>query len=290
MIRTSYGWGEPIIIQYAKYLKNMFTFGLAPPYFGWSRYDRQFVASGLSWRLPITVFLLTTSLTGAMILGITLGTFAASQRRTKRDVGTTAISLWTWGIPLFFVQLMAIAFFGRILRDFYGIKIFSTTYNPPRFTGDLAWFMGTAAQLTLPILTMILTAFGSWTLYTRNLLTDSLTQDYINTARAKGLSNRKILYSHAFRSILPPISTMITRAIPTIVTGSMITEIIFGINGIGSWYIKSIQVEEVTIHFIDPPVVQAVFFIFAALVVTLNLIADLSYGILDPRIRIGKRK
>jgi peptide/nickel transport system permease protein len=135
----------------------------------------------------------------------------------------------------------------------------------------------------MPLLALVVGGFGSWALYTRNLLLDALTQDYVVTARAKGLSERTILYRHAFRSTLPPIVTMITLSVPGIVTGAMITEWIFTIPGVGRWYLNSLMAA-------DYPVVQAVLFIYAILVIFANLIADLLYGILDPRIRVGMRR
>ncbi len=135
----------------------------------------------------------------------------------------------------------------------------------------------------MPILTLVVASFGSWALYTRSLLLDALTQDYIVTARAKGLSERTVLYRHAFRSTLPPIVTIIALAVPGVVGGAVITEWIFTIPGIGRWYLNSMLAA-------DYPVVQAVLFIYAVLMVFANLVADLLYGVLDPRIRVGVRR
>ena len=117
------------------------------------------------------------------------------------------------------------------------------------------------------------------------MLVDALTQDYVVTARAKGLSERTVLFKHGFKSILPPIATMITLAMPGVVAGAIITETVFGIEGIGKWYVTALN-ESVA----DYGVTQAVLFVIATLVVTCNLIADLLYGVLDPRIRVGARR
>jgi len=158
-----------------------------------------------------------------------------------------------------------------------GTIILGIATNPIIYMADVAW------HLAQPALSLIVAAFGGWALYVRNLMIDSLTQDYIVTARAKGVSERTLLYRHAFRSILPPISTIITLSIPGIVTGAMITEYIFTWPGIGSWYIAALNSN-------DYPVVQAVLFIYAVLVILCNFIADLLYGVLDPRIRVGVRR
>ena len=290
-LRTSYGFYDPLLVKYAKYLRNMFTFGIIYPYFGWSTRYNQFVAEGLYWRLPITLYLLGTSLVGSMTLGILWGVFAASRRGTKTDVAIMGSALLTWATPIFMIQILAISFFGLVLRDTFGITIFATTWGTPNLpTKTMEWWAGVFSRLTLPILTQTLVGLGSWILYTRNLLLDALTQDYVITARAKGLTERAILYKHTFKALLPPIATLITLSIPAIVTGSIITENLFGIEGIGRWYIVAVRTGDWNIVTIDHAVAAAVFFIFAVLVVSLNLIADLLYGIFDPRIRVGDRR
>jgi len=283
----AYGWNDAPEVKYAKYLRNMFTFGIVYPYFGVSvnLNKGEYIATAMTPKLIVTLLLLGTALIGRIIIGIPVGIFAASKRGGKLDIAAVGSALLTWGVPVFFIQLLAILLFGQILRDTYGIRLFATTFNPPRYTRDLPWLVATYQQLALPLLVLIFAGFGSWVLYTRNLLIDALTQDYVVTARAKGLSERTVLYRHAFRSILPPISTMLTLAIPGVVTGAIITETIFGINGIGSWYVTSLQY-----NIADYGIAQAVLFIFATLVIVCNLIADILYGVLDPRIRVGMRR
>jgi peptide/nickel transport system permease protein len=286
-LQAAYGLNQSWAVKYVKYLRNMFTFGIVYPYFGVSinLNKGQYISQAMVPKLIVTVMLLGSAMIGRIIAGLPIGIFAASKRGSKTDVAAVGGALFTWGVPSFFVQLLAILFFGRILRDYYGIKIVSTTFNPPPFTGDLQWLVGTATQLTLPVITLVLFGLGAWVLYTRNLLIDALTQDYVTTARAKGINERTVLFKHAFKSILPPISTMVTLAIPGIVTGAIITEQIFGINGIGSWYISSLQY-----NIADYGIAQAVIFIFSTLVILCNLTADILYGILDPRIRVGMRR
>jgi peptide/nickel transport system permease protein len=275
------GWG----VRYVKYLANMFSYGIVPPYFGYSFETRTTVASEMSWRLGITLFLLGAPMIGRIILGIPIGMFAASKRGTKTDVAIMGSALFTWGVPIFFIELLAILLFSWLLM-FHGIYVFPLAglTSVPAPTG-LALYANMAWHLTLPMLCLVLAGLGSWALYTRNLLIDALTQDYVVTARAKGVSERAILFKHAFKSILPPIATMITLAVPGVVTGAIITETVFGIEGIGKWYIHALGTSVA-----DYPVVQAVLFIFATLVIICNLIADLLYGVLDPRIRVGTRR
>lgn len=288
LLSQAYGLNEDLHVQYFKSLRNQFSFGIIPPYFGWSIQTGTWVADGLWWRLATTVFLLGSALIGRMILGIPTGIYAASKRGSKIDVAVVTSALFTYGVPTFFIQLLAVFIFTFLLTK-HGIYIFPLT-APLDATlktslKGLELYIAVAWHMTLPIITLVLTGFGAWALYIRNMLIDALTQDYVLTARAKGLSERTILYKHAFRSILPPVATMITLAIPGIVTGAIITETIFKIEGIGLWYINALNVSVA-----DYAVAQAVLFVYAALVILCNLIADLLYGVLDPRIRVGMRR
>jgi len=286
-IRRALGVDDPLPVQYVRNLRNLFSFGLIHPYFGYSFQTRRYVASELSWRLPLTVSLLSLSLIGNIIVGIPVGILAASKRGTKLDVGIMGVGLFTHGVPTFFVQLLAILLFISYLEAQHGIEIFPAggwvSYPIPQdrllLIVDIAW------HLALPVLTLVVANFAGWSLYARNLLLDSLTQDYVLTARAKGLSERTVLFKHALKSIYPPIVTLITLSIPGVVTGAIITEQLFGLQGIGQWYIRSISIQNP-----DYPVVQAILFIFSVLTVSCNLIADLMYGVLDPRIRVGMRR
>lgn len=286
LIEIEYGKYDPLWLKYAKYLRNMFSFGLIPPYFGISFQTHDFVAKEMYWRMALTVALLGGALVGDILLGIPVGMFSATKRGSKIDVAVIGLGLFTWGLPTFFIQLLAILFFSGYLRQWFGVSIFPAggwaSYprpeNPILLIADIAW------HLALPMLTLIAAGFAGTALYVRNLLIDALTQDYIMTARAKGVKERVILTKHAFKSILPPIATMITLSIPGLVTGAIITETIFGLQGIGRWYMDSLSRGAP-----DFPVVQAVLFVFATLVVICNFIADILYGVLDPRIKVGVR-
>jgi len=284
----AYGINDPWHLKYLKYLRNMFTFGIVYPYFGISIQTRNFIAHDMAPKLVITVFLLGSALIGRILVGIPLGILAAAKRGGKLDVAIVGSALFSWGLPTFFIQLLAVFIVGSILRDKFGIRTFATTWGTilvSRSEAPLQWWAACLWQLALPILTLVVVAFGSWVIYTRNMLIDALTADYILTAKAKGLSERTVLYKHAFKSILPPIATMITLAIPGVVTGAIITETLFGIEGIGKWYVDSMSLTTA-----DYGVAQSVLFIFATLVILCNFIADILYGILDPRVRVGIRR
>jgi len=279
MLLELYGLKEPLHIRYIVYIRNMFTFQ-----FGLTFVDRRPVVEEMKPRLINTVILLGASLMLRIPIGMAIGIFAASKRKTKTDAAIITSSLFTHGIPAFFVQLLFILFFSYYLSLWLGFgwpAARMTSVPPP--TNPLAYVADVAWHMSLPLFALLVKGFGGMALYTRNLLVDALSQDYVLTARAKGLSERAVLYKHALRGTLPPIATMITMDIPDIFTGAMITEFIFTWPGMGTWFLYSLR-------FPDYPVLQAIMFISSLLMVVMNLIADLIYGVLDPRIKVGQRR
>ncbi|UCG44840.1 MAG: ABC transporter permease [Candidatus Bathyarchaeota archaeon] len=280
MMRELYGLNDPLHIRYIKYLRNMFTFD-----FGISFQSRTPVVVEMSRRLPATVLLLGSSMVATILVGTPIGILAASKRGSKTDIATIGAGLFTWGVPVFYIQLLFMLFFSYYFLKIFGVQLFPVRgiYSIPPPGNPIAFMVDVAWHIALPVITLVVGGFGSWALYTRNILLDALTQDYIVTARAKGLTERTVLYRHAFRSTLPPIVTIIALSIPGIITGAMITEWIFTLPGIGRWYLDALNGP-------DYPVLQAVLFMYAILTIFCNLIADLLYGILDPRIRVGVRR
>ena len=282
MLRTLWGLDAPLFPnQYLTYLWNLITWQYGydfstPP---------QPIAEQMAWRLRNTVFLLGTALVATIAIGLPLGVLAARRRGGKLDITVIGIGLFTWGLPLFFVQLLFLLIFAYYMKMTFGFQLIPfggiVSRNPPKdpvgYLLDLLW------HAAAPIITLVIGGFGSWALYTRNLMVDALTEDFILTAKAKGLKERDILYKHAFRSILPPVATMIAMSVPGIVTGAVITESIFSYPGIGQWYITALNTG-------NHPVTQAVLYNYAVLMILANLISDVLYGFLDPRIRVGVRR
>lgn len=275
-----FGLDRPLSDRYLLYIRNIFTWN-----FGYSFSTRNLISKEMSWRVSYSVLLLGTALVATVMVGIPVGILAASRRGTKLDVFSIGTGLFTWGVPTFFIQLILLLVLSYYTYVWFGFALFPikgalsspTPTNPILYIADLMW------HLALPVISLVLAGFGGWALTTRNIMLEAMTQDFIVTARAKGLGERTILYRHAFRSTLPPIVTMIAMAIPGIVTGAMITETIFTYPGIGYWYITSLNAG-------DYPVIQAVLYNYAVLMVLANLISDFLYGILDPRIRVGSRR
>jgi len=289
MLLQQFGLNETLQTRYIKYIQSMFTGN-----FGFSFFTMGPVAEEMSWRLPNTVLLLGVALIGTLVLGTPIGIIAGAKRGSKTDLVAMAGGLFADGVPTFFIQMIFLLLFSYLFMLWFGFQVFPNRgmvstpawgfntdtqmiENPLAYVADVAW------HLAMPALSLIVAGFGGYALYVRNLIIDAMTQDYVLTAQAKGLSERTVLYKHAFRATLPPIATMIALAIPALITGAIITEYIFTWPGIGAWYISALQSD-------DFPVVQAVLFVFAILTIVCNLVADLLYGVLDPRVRVGVRR
>lgn len=274
-----FGLDQPLSTRYFKYIISMLTFN-----FGHSFVTRMPVATEILSRLANTLLLLGLAQMFTIMVGITVGVLAASRRGSKIDVLVMSSSIVAGGVPAYFVQIMVLLLFYYLFLSF-GILVFPTsgkTSVPPP-ADPLAYVVDVAHHLVLPVFTLVITRFGYWALFTRNIMLDTLSQDFIVTARAKALNRRSVLFRHAFRVMLPSVATMIAMSIPGIITGSIITEILFSWPGMGTWYLSSMLSG-------DYPAVQALFFVFAVLMIGSNLVADLLYGYLDPRVSVGGRR
>lgn len=280
-LAVMWGLNETLSSQYVKYVWNLVTWQ-----YGYSfTMPPKLIGPEMAWRLRNTLILLGTAMILTIAVGLPLGVLAGSHRGKKTDAVVMGAGLFTWGFPTFFFQLLFLFFFAFYLQINFGMQVipfggmvsYPPSADPLRLIADIMW------HAAGPVTTLVILSFGGWALYTRNLIIDALTEDYIVTAKAKGLKNRDVLYKHAFRSVLPPIVTMIAMGIPGLVTGAVITETIFGWPGIGRWYIFALNTG-------NHPVTQAVLYNFAFLMILANLASDLIYGFLDPRIKVGVRK
>jgi len=276
LMKKAFGLDQPIHIRYVKYIINTFTFN-----FGFSFGTGRPVVDEMLPRLRNTLLLLSLSLTFNVMLGIPVGIMAASRRGSKLDMFAMSVGLFTWGAPIFYVQLLFVFFLAN--PSFFQLFPSGFMISPRPPADPLACIADVAYHLALPLITLVVAQFGWWAMYTRNMMVDSLTQDYIVTERAIGLKERTVLYKHAFRATLPPIVTMVALIIPTLFMGGIITELIFSWPGIGRWFLTSTLKA-------DYPAAQALIFIYAVLMVGGSLLVDLIYGFLDPRIRVGVRR
>jgi peptide/nickel transport system permease protein len=209
-------------------------------------------------------------------VGISIGVYSAANRGRFTEKFVVGAGLFAHAVPGFFVQLLLLLMFGY----YWPILPIHGTMSAPPPDGAFAQFLDRVWHIILPAGSNLIMGFGSWALYTRNTMLEALGQDYIVTARAKGLPKRDILYHHALRSVLPPIVTLIFMSLPGAVSGAVITESIFSWHGVGRYLLDA------TLQ-LDYPAAQGAFYLIALAVIISNLLADIAYGLVDPRIRVG---
>lgn len=264
-------WGlrEPLHIQYIRYLKSTITWD-----FGYSYNSLEPVSREIRERLPNTLLLMGVSLFFAIIVGTVFGIYAAYKRGSLFDLTSVTISLFSYALPSFWMGLLLIYIGGYVFGLF---PLAGTISRPPPLDPTLKVF-DMAWHLFLPSLTLFLFSYGGWLLLMRSTLLETLHEDYITTARAKGVAERGVLFKHAFRNAMLPLVTNIALQIPGLLNGAILTETVFSWRGLGLYTWSAIQ-------FTDYPVLQALFYIFALVTIVCNLVIDIVYGYIDPRIQ-----
>jgi len=238
---------------------------------GFSFVSRVNVTTLIMQRLPTTLFVLGSAQLLGILVALPIGTLSAVRPYSIFDQIATTIAFIGFSLPTFFTGLLFILFFSIYLDwlpFIYRADIGGTGWR---------WYWEHARQAIMPIAVLGLFQGAALTRFTRSAVLEVIRLDYVNTARAKGLSERATIVKHAVRNALIPVVTLVALQIPTIFTGAVITEQIFRVPGIGSLLITSILAN-------DTPVIMAITFVFSCLVVLFNLAADLLYGWLDPRI------
>lgn len=246
--------------------------------FGRSFQDGRPVAEKISERIPITFGINIAAMFLILILAIPLAVVSAAREGSRIDHGLTLFVFIGFSLPSFWVALLVLEFFGVRLAwlPVSGIN----TFGADRW-GAIPWFLDRARHLILPIGVIVFGGLAGISRYVRSSMLEILSQDYIRTARAKGLSEKQVLYRHALRNALLPLITILGLSIPGLLGGSVILERIFAIPGIGRLYFDAVMGR-------DYPVVMGLLLLFALLTLLGNLLADLSYAVADPRIRYAK--
>jgi len=226
----------------------------------------------LIWqRLPATLFVIGSSQVLALMIALPIGVYAATRPYSVFDQIASTFAFIGFSLPTFFTGLLFILIFSIDLD-----------WLPFVFRSDLSatgwrWYWEEFRQAIMPIAVLGMFQGASWTRYVRSAVLDVIRLDYVTTARAKGLREGKVVIRHVVRNALIPVVTLVALQMPAIFGGAIVTEQIFRVPGIGSLLIGSILAN-------DTPVIMAVTFVFSCLVILFNLIADLLYGWLDPRI------
>jgi peptide/nickel transport system permease protein len=267
-LRTQFGLDDPIPIRYARWFSSMLRGD-----WGFSFVSRIDVVALILQRLPTTLFVLGSAQLLGLLVALPIGVYSAMRPYSFFDQVTTTLAFVGFSLPTFFTGLLFILFFSIYLDWLPFI------YRADVPGTGLAWMWATAKQAIMPVAVLGLFQGASMTRFVRSAVLEVIRLDYINTARAKGLSERVTILKHVVRNALIPVVTIIALQIPGIFTGAVITEQIFRVPGIGSLLISSILAN-------DTPVIMAITFVFSCLVVLFNLVADLLYGWLDPRISL----
>ncbi|HUN49726.1 MAG TPA: ABC transporter permease, partial [Candidatus Sulfotelmatobacter sp.] len=222
-------------------------------------------------RLPTTLFVIGSSQLLALLIALPVGVIAATRPYSIFDQIANTFAFIGFSLPTFFTGILFILLFS--------IKL---DWLPFVYRADLGatgwhWYWEYAKQAIMPIAVLGLFQGASWTRYVRSAVLDVIRLDYVTTARAKGLAEQTVVVKHVVRNALIPVVTLVALQMPAVFGGAIVTEQIFRVPGIGSLLITSILAN-------DTPVIMAITFVFAALVILFNLIADILYGWLDPRI------
>lgn len=270
-----WGFDQPLHIRFIKYAQSLLT-----GQFGYSYRSGKPVALEAWGRLGNTLLLVIPPEIAAIVVGITLGALAASKRGKWIDNLSVSLSLTLYALPVFWIAMMLILVFSLQLRwlpSAHSFPDFWMLYPPTSIFVDL----GTRVlHLLLPWITLFLISWGAYVLMTRASVLEAITEDYVVTARAKGLKERSILFKHALRNAMLPIITEIAITFGFTLSGAIITEQVFVYPGLGWWIWSAIENN-------DYPVLQCIFFLIAICVILANFIADITYGFIDPRIKYG---
>jgi peptide/nickel transport system permease protein len=268
-IRTNFGFDQPVVVQYGFWLKRVLLHGD----FGLSHVTGEPVIEMISQRLPATLELMGAAFLLAFLFGLSGGILAALKRYTKFDSAIMLVTLFGISIPVFWLGLMSMMLFTVKWRLLPSTGMFTL--------GVPFSILDHLRHLLMPALVLSLLFIASWSRYMRASLSDVLSMNYINVARAKGASGTSVVFRHAVRNAAIPVLTVIALNLPALFTGSIITETIFAWPGMGRLFYDGLLRQDYTR-------LMGIIFIASAVIAFLNLIADTIYGLLDPRIRFAR--
>jgi len=271
-LRALYDLDKPIYQQYFSWVRKLAVLDLGKSFSP----DNRPVADKILERLPITLFINVLSLGLIIVIAIPIGVLAAVRQNSLFDKVTAVLVFIGFAMPTFWLALLLMILFGVHLGwlPISGIRSLNYEYLPP-----LSAFIDLLKHLILPVLLSAFGGLAGLSRYMRANMLEVIRQDYITTARAKGLSERVVIYKHALRNALLPVITILGLSIPGLIGGSVIFETIFAIPGMGQLFYMAVMSR-------DYPVVMGILVIGAILTLVGNLIADVSYAVADPRIRI----
>lgn len=275
ILMEQWGFDQPIHVRYGKYVVNMLT-----GQFGVSYKSNLPVSNELLLRLNNTLLLVIPPEIAAVAFGVIIGALAARNRGKWLDSLSVTTSLAVYALPVFWIAMMLILAFSLNLGLLPAAHSQPDSWllHPPTSLFEI--ITTKLAHLILPWTTLFLISFGSYVLLTRASVLEVITEDYVVTARAKGLRERTILFKHTLKNALLPIITDVAITFGFTLSGAIITEQVFLYPGLGWWIWDAIDTN-------NYPVLQAAFFVIGLCVIIANFFADVTYGIIDPRIKYG---
>ena len=259
-----YGFNQPFYQQYIKWVGQLLHGNL-----GFSPKLNQSVASLIAQDLPKTIVLVALGTIVSLVFGIPLGIYQAVKRYTVGDYALTGVSFLGYATPTFFV--------GLLLVEWFSIDIHLFPPFAPQGT-TVGQILSDPRALVLPVISYSFVLYALWSRYMRSSVMDNLVQDYVRTARAKGASERRVLWGHVFRNSLMSIITLLGLSLPTLVAGAIFIEVVFNYPGMGlAFYSAALNV--------DYQVLLGFTLVATLATIVGNLLADVGYAVLDPRVR-----
>lgn len=270
--REKLGLDDPIPVRYVKWMGNLLSGDL-----GYSTFYKKDVVKVIGEPLKNTMFINLFATIIALAITIPLGIHCAVKKFSKFDNAVQVLTIVGYSVPIYIIALVFIYIFSVKLGVFP-----ISGMNSPNFTGTgFAFFADRMYYLALPLIVMTIASLGGMTRYVRAAMIDALRMDYVRTARAKGLKEKVVIYSHAWRNALLSVITLIIGWFMNIFMGSIIIEQVFQLNGIGKMYYTGLMNQ-------DYDLALAIQMLYCIITLISNLVTDLSYGIVDPRVRINK--
>ena len=270
-LRDQYGLDKPLVIQYGEWLGRFVRLDFGDSF----SQDRRPVLDKIVERLPITISINLLSIVAILAIAIPIGIYSATHRGSLFDRITTILVFIGFAAPSFWLALLLMDFFGvRFgLLPIAGLK--SLDYDSFSFLGKV---IDLGRHLLLPVFISTFGGLAGFSRYMRSNMLEVIRQDYILTARAKGLSEQDVIYRHALRNALLPVITILGLSVPGLIGGSVIFETIFAIPGMGKLFYDGVMMR-------DYPLIMGILVMGAILTLVGNLLADLCYAFADPRIR-----
>ncbi|HMB16341.1 MAG TPA: ABC transporter permease [Pelovirga sp.] len=274
-LRRQYGLDQPLYIQYGQWLGRLAVLDFGESFAG----DRRPVIDKIFERLPVTILINLLSIAFILAVSIPLGIISAVRRNSMFDRSTTILVFTGFAMPSFWLALLLMDWFGvRLgLLPISGLK--SLGYEYLSFSGQI---LDRISHLILPVFVSAIGGLAGFSRYMRSNMLEVIRQDYILTARAKGLSEHTVIYKHALRNALLPVITILGLSVPGLIGGSVIFETIFAIPGMGKLFFDGVMMR-------DYPLIMGILVMGAVLTLLGNLLADICYALADPRIRHGQQ-